>query len=76
VNHTLKRFVAFSVNSICFPSCVPVDEVEIFSISGKVILAAHQCGYHVKLLLELLQKFNIPYEDTIEGFCDSLTASR
>jgi len=50
--------------------------LEDLACGGKVILVAHHCGYHVKLLLELLQKFNIPYEDTIEGFCDSLKASR
>jgi len=43
---------------------------------GKVILVAHQCGFHGKFLLELLTKFNIPFRDTILGFCDSLKASR
>jgi hypothetical protein len=47
-----------------------------FPISGKVILVAHHCGYHGKILLKLLKKFNIPYEDTIKGFCDSLMASK
>jgi hypothetical protein len=46
-------------------------------MSGNVILVAHKClDYDAKVLLRNLEEFEIPYEDTILGFSDSLLASR
>ncbi len=46
-------------------------------LSGNVILVAHKClDYDAKVLLRNLEEFEIPYEDTILGFSDSLLASR
>jgi hypothetical protein len=46
-------------------------------MSGNVILVAHKClDYDAKVLLRNLEEFEIPYEETILGFSDSLLASR
>jgi hypothetical protein len=44
---------------------------------GNIILVAHKClDYDAKVLLRNLEEFEIPYEDIIMGFSDSLLASR
>ena len=46
-------------------------------LSGNVVLVAHKClDYDAKVLLRNLEEFDIPYEETILGFSDSLFASR
>jgi hypothetical protein len=48
-----------------------------FCSLGNIILVAHKClDYDAKVLLRNLEEFEIPYEEIILGFSDSLLASR
>ena len=48
-----------------------------FKVDGSVVLVAHGCfRQQGKVLLRNLEEFQIPYDEVISGFTDSLVASQ